>query len=74
MRKRQRTRIVSIRLPGFIGLTLLLLSVSTSCDSFYDEGARFANQVADFAEVFRKSASNTAEFDYTLLKIQTVRY
>jgi hypothetical protein len=34
------------------------------CDAFYDEGSRFASQVADFAETFHKSPQSTAVFDY----------
>ena len=45
---------------------LLLFLISTGCENiFYDEGARFANQVADFAERFRKSGDSTAVFDYS---------
>ena len=34
------------------------------CDTFYDEGSRFASQVADFAQTFRRSPQSTAVFDY----------
>jgi hypothetical protein len=49
---------------GILTLPLLLL-IATGCDVFYDEGARFAGQVADFAAGFRKSPESTAVFDYT---------
>ena len=48
-----------------ICVLLLLLMTGTGCDTFYDEGARFAGQVADFAAGFRKSRDNTAVFNYT---------
>jgi hypothetical protein len=50
---------------GGIFALLLLLLIGTGCDAFYDEGARFATEVADFAAGFRKSAGTTAVFDYT---------
>ena len=51
-------------LRGRIVALLLLLLTGTACDIFYDEGARFAGQVADFASNFRKSENTTAVFDY----------
>ncbi len=44
---------------------ILLLLVGTACDTFYDEGARFAGQAADFAADFRKSPGTNAVFDDT---------
>ena len=42
-----------------------LLALLCSCwNPFYDEGARFANQVADFASKFRRSPETTATFEY----------
>ena len=35
-----------------------------ACDTFLDEGERFASQVADFAQTFRRSPESTAVFDY----------
>lgn len=43
----------------------MLLLAGAGCDTFYDEGARFAEQVADFAAGFRSSGESTAVFDYT---------
>ena len=38
-----------------------------ACGVFYDEGARFAGQVADFAREFWASPQTTAVFEYTPL-------
>jgi hypothetical protein len=47
-------------------LPVLIACVCAGCDPFYDEGARFANQVADFALDFHANSSRTtAVFDYT---------
>jgi hypothetical protein len=38
--------------------------VCSGCDPLYDEGARFAGQVAEFASEFRNSPERTAVFEY----------
>jgi hypothetical protein len=43
---------------------IALVILCFGCDLFYDEGARFASQVADFAENFRRSPESTAVFEY----------
>jgi hypothetical protein len=48
-------------------LLVALMGISSACNIFYDEGARFASQVADFAEKFRMSPETTAVFEYTPL-------
>jgi hypothetical protein len=53
-----------LRRRGSFALLPLFL-IGAGCDTFYDEGARFAGQVADFAAGFRKSTDTTAVFDYT---------
>ena len=40
------------------------LTMCLGCDAYYDEGSRFASQVADFAQTFRRSPESTAVFDY----------
>jgi hypothetical protein len=45
-------------------LSVALTITCFGCDAFYDEGARFASQVADFAEKFRQSPESTAVFNY----------
>jgi hypothetical protein len=49
-----------------IAAAAMLLTLP-ACSVFYDEGARFAGQVADFALEFRGSAQTTAVFEYTPL-------
>jgi hypothetical protein len=47
---------------------LLMAAIScAACSVFYDEGARFANQVADFAWDFRASPRTEAVFEYVPL-------
>ena len=50
-----------------LGLLLPGILICPACNVFYDEGARFANQVADFAEMFRNSRETTAVFEYVPL-------
>ena len=47
-----------------IAFLVPLVMVCSGCDTLYDEGARFAGQVAEFASEFRKSPERTAVFDY----------
>lgn len=42
----------------------IALTTCLGCGAFYDEGSRFASQVADFAQNFRRSPESTAVFDY----------
>ncbi len=59
--------LITLRRVGLraISALLLLILITTGCENiFYDEGSRFAKQVADFAERFRRSADSTAVFDY----------
>jgi hypothetical protein len=52
------------RLPRLPALLLPVILMCLGCDVFYDEGARFAEQVADFALTFRSSPETTAVFEY----------
>ena len=45
----------------------LLALLCSGCTLFYDEGARFADQVADFASNFRGSPEMAATFEYVPL-------
>jgi hypothetical protein len=49
------------------GRLALLALLCSGCTLFYDEGARFAGQVADFASNFRGSPETTATFEYVPL-------
>ena len=55
----QPHRVACITLPSLI----LALSL-TACGAFYDEGARFASQVADSAATLRRSGQTEAVFHY----------
>ena len=46
---------------------IVLTCLCAGCDIFYDEGARFADHVATFAENFRASREQTAVFEYVPL-------
>ena len=48
-------------------LAPLLALLCSGCTLFYDEGARFADQVADFASNFRGLPEATATFEYVPL-------
>ena len=43
---------------------LLIAALSAGCNVLYDEGSRFASQVADFALEFRQSTQTVAVFEY----------
>lgn len=47
-----------------VAILAVLTMTCFGCGAFYDEGSRFASQVADFAEDFRKSPESTAVFSY----------
>ena len=50
---------------GFaFALLVPLVVICAGCDTLYDEGTRFAGQVAEFASEFRNSPERTAVFNY----------
>ena len=55
---------VTTSVRRFLSLLVLLCS---GCTVFYDEGARFADPMADFASHFRVSSETTATFEYVPL-------
>jgi hypothetical protein len=57
----------SLRVACIFAILTILTCIVTGCDLFYDEGARFADHVAIFAESFRSSPQDTAVYEYVPL-------